>query len=433
MRRGFRIASGLIGLLFVLACLAWSGQKQPVPVSILMPAPYADASTQMVEAFNREHRGSIHLEVIRGPLETESISDLAISSLLLGDTPFDALLMDVTWLPKYAEAGWLEPLDPWFDQAALDQLILGARLGNHHKGQLYRWPLGADVGVLYWRTDLMDSPPSTPEQLSDIAINLVQTKRVTNGYVWQGRQYEGLSCNFVEVLHGFGGQWLNPATGQLELDATSAARAAAWMQSLITTGASPKAVTNYSESESLQAFKAGDAAFMRNWPYAWAELQKPESNVRGNVGIALMVAEPDQSPAATVGSWGLSLLKQSPHQEAAVEAIRYLTSEAAQRERFLNQGYTPTSKSLFTDPELIAVSSALPEIAKALEYSVSRPPSPLYAQLSDLLQRQLNGLLTAEPEKTNRDVGTATAASAAAMNRVQTKSDMLLKATGAEA
>jgi multiple sugar transport system permease protein len=64
---------------------------------------------------------------------------------------------------------------------------------------------------------------------------------------------------------------------------------------------------------------------------------------------------------------------------------------------------------LFTDPELIAVSSALPEIAKALEYSVSRPPSPLYAQLSDLLQRQLNGLLTAEPEKTNRDVGTATA------------------------
>ena len=72
---------------------------------------------------------------------------------------------------------------------------------------------------------------------------------------------------------------------------------------------------------------------MRNWPYAWAELQKPESNVRGNVGIALMVAEPDQSPAATVGSWGLSLLKQSPHREAAIEAIRYLTSEAAQRER----------------------------------------------------------------------------------------------------
>jgi multiple sugar transport system substrate-binding protein len=387
----------------------------------------------LVEAFNREHRETIHLEVIRGPLETESISDLAISSLLLGDSPFDALLMDVTWLPKYAEAGWLEPLDPWFDQTAFDQLILGARLGNHYKDQLYRWPLGADVGVLYWRTDLMDAPPSTPEQLSEIAINLVQAKRVANGYVWQGRQYEGLSCNFVEVLHGFGGQWMNQSTGQLELDATAAARAAAWMQSLITSGASPRAVTNYSESETLQAFKAGDAAFMRNWPYAWAELQKPESKVQGNVGITLMVAEPDQSPAATVGSWGLSLLKQSPHPEAAVEAIRYLTSEAAQRERFLNQGYTPTSQSLFTDPELIAVSSALPEIAKALDHSVSRPPTPLYAQLSDLLQRQLNGLLTADAEQTSSVGSTTTSASAAAMNGIQTKSDMLLKATGAEA
>ncbi len=433
MRRSIRIVGGLIGLLFVLAGVAWSGPKQPVPVSILMPAPYADASTQLVEAFNREHRGTIQLEVIRGPLETESISDLAISSLLLGDTPFDALLMDVTWLPKYAEAGWLEPLDPWFDQSALDQLILGARLGNHYNDHLYRWPLGADVGVLYWRKDLMEAPPSTPQQLSDIAIKLVQSNRVTNGFVWQGRQYEGLSCNFVEVLHGFGGQWINPANGQLELDSTSAARAAEWMQSLIATGASPRAVTNYSESDSLQAFKAGDAAFMRNWPYAWAELQKPGSNVRGNVGITLMVAEPGQSPAATVGSWGLSLLKQSPHPEAAVEAIRYLTSETAQRERFLNQGYTPTSQSLFTDPDLVAVSSALPQIAQALEHSVSRPPSPLYAQLSDLLQRQLNGLLTAEPEQTNIDVGTATGASAAAMKRVQTKSDMLLKATGAEA
>ena len=69
---------------------------------------FTDASADLVKAFNREHRGRIHLKLIRGPLNTESISDLAISSLLLGDAPFDALLMDVTWLPKYAAAGWLD-------------------------------------------------------------------------------------------------------------------------------------------------------------------------------------------------------------------------------------------------------------------------------------------------------------------------------------
>ncbi|BEV36198.1 ABC transporter substrate-binding protein [Synechococcus sp. M16CYN] len=415
------------GLIFLLICagVVRSGASQAEPVSILMPAPYADANAGLVKAFNREYRGKIHLNVIRGPLETESISDLAISSLLLGDTAFDALLIDVTWLPKYAASGWLEPLDPWFDETSLDGLVLGAQLGNHYDNHLYRWPLVADIGLLYWRTDLMQEPPATPQDLSDMAIDLVKSKRVANGFVWQGRQYEGLSCNFVEILHAFGGIWINPTTGQVELNKPSATRAAQWMRTLISDGASPKAVTNQSESESLQAFKYGDAALMRNWPYAWAELQKPESKVRGKVGVTLMVAEPDHDPAATIGSWGLSLLKQSRHREATVKAIRFLTSETAQRQRFRDQGYTPTELSLFSDPELVAMSPVLPEIAKALRYSVQRPSSPIYAQLSDVLQRQLNGLLTIRMVKAKDSVERI-------MERTYRKSELILKATGAK-
>jgi multiple sugar transport system substrate-binding protein len=163
---------------------------------------------------------------------------------------------------------------------------------------------------------------------------------------------------------------------------------------------------------------------MRNWPYAWTELQKPGSSVQGKVGMALMVADSGERPGATVGSWGLSLLKQSQHQEATVKAIRFLTSETAQRERFINQGYTPTSRSMFFDPELISLSSALPEIAQALDHSVLRPQTPIYAQLSDVLQRQLNGLLTSKPF-------TPEASGSNTMERTQQKSEMLLKATGA--
>ena len=162
-RRRF-IAFGL-GLVLLMG-VVWGRQQQVQSVTILMPAPYADATAALVDRFNDDHRGRIHLSISRGPLETESISDLAISSLLLGSPPFDALLVDVTWLPKYVAAGWLEPLDPWFDQADEDDLVEGARLGNRVNGALYRWPLGADVGLLYWRTDLMPSPPRTPDQLT---------------------------------------------------------------------------------------------------------------------------------------------------------------------------------------------------------------------------------------------------------------------------
>ena len=108
------------------------------PVSVLMPAPFADATAELVSAFNRSHP-RIALSVTRGPLETEAVSDLAISSLLLGDSPYDLLLMDVSWTPKYAAAGWLEPLDHWLGPDALADLAPGADLGNAFGGQLWRF------------------------------------------------------------------------------------------------------------------------------------------------------------------------------------------------------------------------------------------------------------------------------------------------------
>ncbi len=419
MRRVGRFFGGFLAVALVISAgLAWSAGKAAEKINILMPAPFADATATLVKQFNRDHRGKIRLTVTRGPRETESLSDLAISSLLLGAPPFDALLIDVTWLPKYAEAGWLEPLDAWFNPTDRKSLVQGAGLGNSYANQLYRWPLVADVGMLYWRTDLMPEAPSTPEQLVQISRQLQQAGKVAYGFVWQGRQYEGLSCDYLEVLKGFGGDWLDPQTGQPALDTPEAIAAAHWMHSLIRDGISPKAVTNFSEPESLQSFKAGDSAFMRNWPYAWAELQKQDSAVRGNVGVTTMVALPGEQGRATLGSWGLSLLHHSKHKEAAVQAIRYLTSEAAQKERFLKDGYTPTSSNLFHDPELIAVSAVLPQIRKALSLAIERPPTPLYAQLSDVLQRRLSAVLTNE-QSVDR-----------AMEQAQSNSDVILQSAG---
>jgi multiple sugar transport system substrate-binding protein len=360
-----------------------------------MAAPFADATQDLVKQFNKEYRGKINLRVIRGPLETEAMSDLAISSLLLGKAPFDVLLMDVTWLPKYAAAGWMVPLENNFNTQDVESLAKGAREGNSYNGHLYRWPLTSDMGLLYYRTDLMDRPPETPEDLVSVSQSLQKDQKVEWGYVWQGRQYEGLSCVYLEMIDGFGGDWLQPKSNQIGLNSKPGIEAAAWLQSLIDQGVSPKAVTNYAEPEALQSFKVGDAAFMRNWPYAWAELQKTDSAVKGNVGITTMVAKPGHS-TATLGSWGLTVLKGSSHIEASIEAIRFLTSESSQKQLFQKYGYTPTMQSVFDDPQLLKESPILAEFGKAQQVVKPRPETPLYAQISDVLQRQLSGILTHE-------------------------------------
>ena len=389
----------LLGLLIaVLICSTSLGLVQATTiesVSFLMAAPFADATQDLVKQFNQEHRGVINLKVIRGPLETEAMSDLAISSLLLGKAPFDVLLMDVTWLPKYAAAGWMVPLEDYFNDNDINELATGAREGNSYNDHLYRWPLTADMGLLYYRTDLMDQPPETPEDLILMSQSLQKNQKVDWGYVWQGRQYEGLSCVYLEMIDGFGGDWLQTSTNQIGLNSTPGVEAAAWLQDLIDQGVSPEAVTNYAESEALQSFKVGDSAFMRNWPYAWAELQKSDSAVKGNVGITTMVAEPGHS-TATLGSWGLAVLQGSSHVEASIEAIRFLTSESAQKELFLKYGYTPTQQRVFDDPQLLQESPILAEFGNALKVAKPRPQTPLYAQISDVLQRQLSSILTRE-------------------------------------
>lgn len=398
MKQSTFIKKILASLFAVLICSAVFGlvrARTIESVTFLMAAPFADATRDLVKQFNQEHRGEINLQVVRGPLETEAMSDLAISSLLLGKAPFDGLLMDVTWLPKYAAAGWMEPLEDFFNEKDVDALAIGAREGNSYDGHLYRWPLTADMGLLYYRTDLMEQPPETPEELVLVSQSLQKDRKVDWGYVWQGRQYEGLSCVYLEMIDGFGGDWLQPNNNHIGLDLDPGVQAAAWLQELIDQGVSPNAVTNYAEPEALQSFKVGDAAFMRNWPYAWTELQKSDSAVKGNVGITTMVARPGHS-TATLGSWGLTVLKGSAHVNASIEAIRFLTNESSQKQLFLNHGYTPTQQSVFDDPQLLQDKPILAEFGQALKVVKARPETPLYAQISDVLTRQLSSILTRE-------------------------------------
>ncbi|MDC0277482.1 ABC transporter substrate-binding protein [bacterium] len=398
MRKNYFIWQILASLVIVLICstgFALARVRAIESVSFLMAAPFADATKDLVKQFNQEHRGEINLRVIRGPLETDAMSDLAISSLLLGKATFDGLLMDVTWLSKYAAAGWMEPLENYFSEKDVDSLAIGARKGNSYDGHLYRWPMTADMGLLYYRTDLMERPPETPDELVQISQSLQKEKKVDWGYVWQGRQYEGLSCVYLEMIDGFGGEWLQANENQIGLDLQPGVEAAAWLRGLIDQGISPRAVTNYAEAEALQSFKVGDAAFMRNWPYAWAELQKSDSSVKGNVGITTMVSKPGYS-TATLGSWGLTVLQGSSHVDASIEAIRFLTSESAQKELFLNYGYSPTQQRVIDDPQLLQRKPILAEFGRALKVVSPRPETPLYGQISDVLTRQLSSVLTGE-------------------------------------
>jgi multiple sugar transport system substrate-binding protein len=324
----------------------------------------------------------------------------------------DVLQLDVVWTPEFAAAGWILPLDRFeatdtdlsdFFEAAID--------AARWRRRSYARPWFVDVGMLYWRTDLMAAPPETFDELASLARAAIDRGAVPEGLVWQGARYEGLITVLVEYLAAFGARILDE-DGRVTVDAPAAVRALTAMRDAITRdGIVPAAVLTWQEEQTRFAFQNGRAAFMRNWPYAAALLNRPgESAVAGRFGVAAMPREAGRS-AAALGGAQLAINARSRQPDDAWRLIRFLTAPEQVIERARVTGQFPPRRGVYQDAR---VRAALPipagEARDIVERAVPRPVTPVYTQLSGLLQIHVHRALTGQEEP-----ATALRAAAAAM------------------
>lgn len=373
--------------------------KQPVTLNLLMTAPDAEPWRQgLVKDFEAKNPG-IRINIIEGPNATNLIEDLYTSAFILGESPYDLINMDVIWTSKFAAAGWLLDLTDRITPQELAAFSPQDVEGGRYEDKLYRIPVRSDAGVLYYREDLLKQaglkPPETFEQLMNFSKVLQRSGKVKWGYIWQGRQYEGLVAMFMEVLEGFGGFWVNPDTLEVGLDRPETLKAIAFLRDTVKQGVSPPGVTTYQEEETRRLFQSGQAAFLRSWPYVWPLANQKTSPINGKLGIKPMVHASGESSAACLGGWGLGIAKSTKHPEEAWKAIQYFTSREAQRQFILKAGYVPSRRELFTDPQIVAKYPYYPQLLKVVNSAVLRPPIAQYAQASDILQRYLSAALTA--------------------------------------
>lgn len=371
--------------------------QQPVRLTVLMQALEGAQWQGIIEEFEAQNP-DIQLNIVEGPNATNLIEDLYTSSFLLGDSPYDLVYMDIVWVPKFAAAGWLQDLSDQVSPDELDDFLEGDVNGGRYEGGLYRMPFRSDAGMLYYREDLLAQaglePPETAQELVEVSKQLQESVDADWGYVWQGRQYEGLSAMFVEVLEGFGGYWVDPDTREVGLDQQSAIDAIAFLKNTIDEGVSPPGVTTYQEEEARRLFQSGESIFMRNWPYVWQLANSDDSPVKGKIAIKPMIHAQGFDSAACQGGWGIGISRTTPHPEEAWRAIEFFTSPEIQKQFILNNGYVPSRRSLFTDPDVVAQYEFMPDLLEVVQNSVLRPPIAQYAQVSDILQRYLSAALT---------------------------------------
>jgi multiple sugar transport system substrate-binding protein len=237
--------------------------------------------------------------------------------------------------------------------------------------------------------------------------------------VWQGARYEGLITNFLEYLGAYGGEILRG--GRVLVNSDAGVRALTEMlDEIYREGIVPSAVLTWHEEESRFAFENGEAAFMRNWPYAVALLQdSTQSKVAGRFSVSAMPAAPGGRPTAALGGAQLAINRHTENPEAAWAVIDYLTQPEQMRERARVVGEYPSRTSLYQGDLLKGELNVPPEVARrVIEYAVPRPVTPVYNQISEILQIQLHRALTRQ------------ASPRAALNQAATDMQKLLDRVG---
>jgi multiple sugar transport system substrate-binding protein len=200
-----------------------------------------------------------------------------------------------------------------------------------------------------------------------------------------------LVCNVYEAIWGHGGD--AGGNEQLRIDTEPARGALAYLHSLLEKRLSPASVKSASEEDSRRLFQGGRAVFMRNWPYAWEEAQRPGSIVRGRVGLAPLPGL-DGVGHGTLGGWQLAVNAHAAprHRDAAIQLIEHLTSAQSNRVLAREYGRHPPRRAAYQDPQF-AERSVPPDLYPLLESARARPVTPYYNLLSDALQSEFSAAI----------------------------------------
>ncbi len=353
--KNFAVKTGLM-----CATLAIAGAASAATISIACDSVGAGAEIckEGAAAWGKKTGNTVKLVTV--PTSGSERLGLYQQLLAADSTVVDVFMIDVVWpgilgnyfidLKKYAGDTVNDHFPAIIKNNTLD-------------GKLVAMPWFTDAGLLYYRKDLLqkygEKVPETWEELSATAKKVQDAERKAGndkmwGYVWQGKAYEGLTCNAIEWVASYNGGTIVDPSGKVTINNPGAVNALKTAKGWVGT-ISPKGVLSYGEEEARGTFQAGNAVFMRNWPYAWALANSADSVIKDKVGVvALPKGGKDGQGAAALGGQQLAVSRFSKSPELAADLVMYLTGKDEQKRRAVVGAYNPTIKSLYQDKDVLS-------------------------------------------------------------------------------
>ena len=368
-------------LVLALVFTTTAALAEPATIHFAAQGDSTPATQAVVDAFNAS-QSAYKVEWIDMTNDSGAMREQLTTSLKAGSAEYDVVSLDVVWAGEFAASGYIAPLDLLMDDAGLkpEDYNAGSMASGTYNGKLYVMPFFPDLGMLYFRKDIVSEEDAaklvagsyTFADLQAMAEKYMGQGGTTTGFVFQTSLDEGLVCNANE----FTANWKDIKGGLTA------------MKAMIDSKATPDNIMTYTEAETHNSFIKGESVFARNWPYQWGMIKTEGTITTDQVGIAPLPG------GSTVGGWLLAINKNSANQEGAFEFIKFLNSEAGQI--VMSQAYLPGYNAMLANEQVIKNNELLSMdgFKNALKTTIARPVSAEYSKVSDGLQQAVYGYLS---------------------------------------
>ncbi len=402
--RGYRpgvllVAMTIMGL-SLAACGSGSSSATPKLNFYIYP-DNSGAVQKAVDNCNAAADGEYEISYQKLPTGADGQRQQMVRRLAAKDSSMDILGLDVTWAPEFAEAGWIQEWTGENKTSVSDGTLAGPLETATYQDKLYAAPFNSNTQLLWYRSDLVPTPPKTWDEMIDMSEQLAKEDKPHLVEI-QGNQYEGITVWFNTLLASAGGSVLNeagdaPSMGPPAVDALTV------MQRLANSAAADPSLSVQQENDNRLAMEAGTAAFQLNYPFVYPSMKKDNPEMFANFKWAPYPGVKDGEPSrVTIGGINLAVSNYTKHSKEAFDAVLCLRNRDNQKIGAIEGGVPPSIADLYDDPALEEAYPFRQLIKDSLATAAVRPLTPAYQNLSIVISHAVSPPSAINPEKTEQ-------------------------------
>ena len=384
---------------------------QNATVNVLAPAwPQVPTEQKLTERFAQESGIRVNVEASQYEFLEQQIKQLVAGK----STQYDIYDYDSQWIGGLVALGALEDLsgpdflgsadatvkfDDFFPEMTYrlskyptnDADLAAGNYGAFADTPVYGMPWSINCQALWYRTDLIQAPPETWDELREMARTL--TTGGTYGMAFQGaRTGDWITSDWLPIMWGNGGELWDPTTYTAEgyVNSPEAVAALELMRAMVADDKSvDPASGNWTINERLAAILQGKTAMALSWvPLFGGVAEDPAGSlVVGKIAFAPSPKGP-RSQAAMYGSQGSGINALSQNKESAWQYLQWLAAKEQQQAIMdeIGAGFQSPRKDLKDAGKYPWQQAFVQQIPIVRDFW----NIPEYAQLLSSLQTQLN-------------------------------------------